>query len=80
MAQSITDALAEFLGPIMAAYCRIIDEGSPDMPVTIWFGGYKFETTLEAFKKLDQAHQAAFDRNLKTASRRRTKKAAGSFI
>ena len=80
MAQSVTDALAEFLGPIMASYCRIIEEGPGDMPVTIMFGGYKFETTLDAFKKLDKAHQAAFDRNLKTNATRHAKKAAGSLL
>ena len=77
---SPTEAIRDFLAPIMASYCRVIDEGSSDMPVTISFGGYKYETTLADFKALDKAHQEAFDRNEKAAANRRAKKSVGTLI
>lgn len=67
---SCKEALRRFLAPIMAKYCRIIDEGDPNMPVQIHFGGYVYETTLAEFKALDSAHKAAFERQVKASARK----------
>jgi len=72
MAKSCKQALTEFLGPIMADFCALIDEGPDDMPVKISFGGYEYETTLADFKMLDKAHREAFERQMK-AQERKTK-------
>lgn len=75
-AKPLFDAVRDFLGPLEAQYCRIIDEGSPDMPVTILLGNYKYETTLADIKALDRAYAAAFDARLK----RNEKKSKGSLL
>lgn len=69
-APTLFDAVRDFLGPLEAKYCRIIAEGSPEMPVTISLGNYVYETTLADIKKLDRAYAAAFDAKLKRAERK----------
>lgn len=61
-APTLYEAIRDFLGPLEAQYCRIIDEGSPDMPVTIMLGNYEYKTTLADIQKLDRAYAAAFER------------------
>lgn len=75
-APTMYDAIAGLLGPLSAEYARIIDEGNPDMPVTISLGGYKHTTTLAAIKALDRAYAAAFDAKCNRAA----KKARGSLL
>ena len=69
-APTLYDAIAGFLGPLSAEYGRIIDEGNPDMPVTVSLGGYKHETTLAAIKAMDRAYYAAFEAKLKRDERK----------
>jgi len=73
MTKSCKQALTEFLGPIMAKYCRLIDEYPADMPVKISFGSYEYETTLADFKMLDKAHSEAFERQMKAEERKAKK-------
>lgn len=75
-APTLYDAIAGFLGPLAADYARIIDEGSPDMPVTVFLGGYKHQTTLAAIKAMDRAYAAAFE----AKCARDAKKARGSLL
>jgi len=75
-ALTMYDALQGFLGPLEAEYARIIDEGSPDMPVVIKLGGYEHKTTLATIKQLDRAYAAAFDERC----RRSERKAKGTLI
>lgn len=75
-APTLYDAIQGFLGPLVAEYARIVDEGNPDMPVTISLGGYEHKTTLEAIKQLNRAHQAAFE----AKCARDAKKAKGSLL
>lgn len=77
---TLTDAIAAFLGPLMADYARLIEEGDPDMPVTICFGGYEHATTLGAIQSLDRAYADTFERNQRAACRRRDRKAAGRLL
>lgn len=72
MAKSPTlyDAVAGLLGPLCADYARIIDEGSPDMPVWINLGGNVHETTLATIQSLDRAYQHAFEVKAKRDERR----------
>lgn len=79
-APTLYDAVSGFLGPLAAEYARIIDEGSPDMPVTISLGGYKHETTLAVIKAMDRAHSAAFDAKQDRAVKRHAKRAVGPLI
>lgn len=60
-APTLYEAVQGFLGPLEAEYARIIDEGSPDLPVTISLGGYKHETTLATIQRLEKAYQHAFE-------------------
>ena len=64
------DALRGFLGPLEAEYARIIDEGSPDMPVIVKLGGYEHKTTLATIKQLDRAYAAAFDERCRRSERK----------
>ena len=75
-AMTLYDAIARFLGPLSAEYARIIDEGSPDMPVTVSLGNYKHKTTLATIKAMDRAYAAAFE----TKQNRAAKKAVGSLL
>ncbi len=69
-APTLYDALAGFLGPLVAEYGRIIDEGGADMPVEVRLGGYVHKTTLATIKAMDRAHHAAFEAKLKRDERR----------
>lgn len=69
-APTLFEAVQRFLGPLEAEYCRIIDEGSPDMPVTILLGNYEYKTTLADIKALDRAYAKAFDDKLKRSERK----------
>jgi hypothetical protein len=69
-ALTLFEAVQRFLGPLAAQYCRIIEEGSPDMPVTIMLGGYEYKTTLADIKALDRAYAKAFDDKQKRACRK----------
>lgn len=60
-APTLYEAVQRFLGPLEAEYAQIIDEGSPDMPVTISLGNYKHQTTLATIKALEEAYQHAFE-------------------
>lgn len=73
---TLYDAIAGFLGPLSAEYARIIDEGHPDMPVTVSLGGYDHKTTLATIKAMDRAYAAAFDEKCNRAA----KKARGSLL
>lgn len=75
-APTLFDAVSGLIGPLAAEYARIIDEGSPDMPVTISLGGYEHQTTLATIKALDDAHRAAFDAKCNRAA----KKAKGTLL
>lgn len=75
-APTLYGAIAGFLGPLSAEYARIIDEGNPDMPVTIRLGGYEHQTTLATIKALDRAYAAAFDAKCNRAA----KKSRGSLL
>ena len=61
---TLYEAIEGFLGPLMAEYARLIDEGNPDLPVIVKLGGYEHKTTLAVLKKLDRAHHAAFETKL----------------
>lgn len=69
-ALTLFEAVQQFLGPLEAKYCRIIEEGSPDMPVTIMLGNYEYKTTLANIKALDRAYAKAFDDKQKRAERK----------
>lgn len=69
-APSLYDAVAGLLGPLEAEYARIIDEGSPEMPVTISLGGYTHKTTLDTIQRLDRAYAAAFEAKIKRDAKR----------
>lgn len=69
-APTLYDAVAGFLGPLSAEYARIIDEGGPDMPVTIILGCHKHETTLAAIQEMDRAYAHAFEVKCKRAATR----------
>jgi hypothetical protein len=69
-APTLFEAVRDFLGPLEAKYCRIIEEGDPDMPVTILLGNYEYKTTLADIKALDRAYAAAFDAKEKRAARK----------
>jgi hypothetical protein len=81
---TLSDAMAAFLGPLHAEYCRLIDEWAHDAPVQIILGrgkgettgGYIFQTTMGAIQDLDRAHQAAFE----AKQNRAAKKAIGSLL
>jgi len=73
---TLYEAIAGFLGPLSAEYARIIDEGHPDMTVTVSLGGYEHKTTLAAIKAMDRAYAAAFDAKCNRAAR----KARGSLL
>ena len=75
-APTLYEAIQAFLGPLHADYCRIIDEGRPDMPVTISLGNYEHHTTLAVIKDLDRAYAAAFEAKLK----RDEKKSRGTLL
>lgn len=75
-APTLYEAVRDFLGPLEAEYCRIIDEGPEDMPVEISLGGYVYKTTLADIKKLDRAYAAAFEAKVK----RDAKKAKGALL
>jgi hypothetical protein len=59
---------------------RLIDESDPEMPMTISFGGYRYETTLGVIQDLDRAYAETFERNQKAACRRRDRKAVGRLV
>ena len=69
-ALTLFEAVRNFLGPLEAHYARIIEEGSPDMPVTISLGNYEYKTTLADIKALDRAYAKAFDDKMKRADRK----------
>jgi hypothetical protein len=73
---TLYDAVAGFLGPLCAEYARILDEGNPDMPVTVSLGGYDHKTTLATLKELDLAYCAAFEAKCK----RDEKRARGTLL
>lgn len=75
-APTLYDAVSGLIGPFAAEYARIIDEGSPDMPVTISLGGYDHVTTLATIKALDDAHRAAFE----AKCNRNAKKSRGTLL
>ena len=75
-APTLYDATAGLLGPLSAEYARIIDEGSPDMPVEIRLGNYVHKTTLRSIQELDRAYAAAFDEKCKRSER----KARGTLL
>lgn len=75
-APTLFDAVRNFLGPLEAEYCRILDEGSPDMPVTILLGNYEYKTTLADIKALDRAYAAAHDAKMARAA----KKSVGTLL
>lgn len=75
-APTLYSAVSDFLAPLMAEYARVIDEGADDMPVTISLGGLQYKTTLADLKKLDRAHQAAFE----AKEKRDAKKSRGSLL
>jgi hypothetical protein len=77
---ALIDAVGAFLGPIMAEYCRLIDEGDPAMPLTISLGGYQHETTLGVLQEIDRAYLAARERNDKATCTRRNRKAVGPLL
>jgi hypothetical protein len=67
---TLFEAVRDLLGPIMAEGCRVIDEGSDDMPVTITFGPCEAELTLADLKKLDRAYQQALHEKEQRAERK----------
>lgn len=67
---TLFEAVRNFLGPLEAQYCRIIEEGAPDMPVTILLGNYEYKTTLADIKALDRAYAKAFDDKQNRATRK----------
>ena len=69
-APTLFDAVAGFVGPMLAEYARLIEEGEPDMPVVIHIGSYEYKTTLKDIQDLDRAHTAAFEAKQKRAARR----------
>ena len=77
---TLIDAVRSFLGPIMAEYCRLIDEYDGELPVEIHFGGYVYKTTLQDFKDLDRALAKAQEKSEKAADARRKRKAVGTLI
>jgi hypothetical protein len=80
MAETLINAVGNFLAPIAAEYARIIEEGDPEAQMTIEFHGYRHHTTLGALQDLDRAHQRAHERNEKAAERRRARGAVGTLI
>jgi hypothetical protein len=75
-APTLYDAMAAFLAPLEAEYCRLIDECAADLPVTISLGGYKHKTTLKVIKDMSRAHHAAFEAKLT----RQERKARGTLL
>ena len=80
MAKTLTSSVRDFLGPIMAEYCRLIDEYSGDLPVEIHFGDHIHKTTLQEFKDLDRAFAQSLERAKKAAASRKARKAVGTLL
>ena len=62
---TLYEAVQCFLGPIMAEYCRIIDEGDPKAEVIVKVYGYEAKLTLGDLQKLDEAYRTEFYRREK---------------
>jgi hypothetical protein len=73
---TLYEAVQAFMGPIVAEYGRIVEDGQPDMPVRIILGGYTVEMTLADLQRLDRAYAQAFDQKLKRDER----KARGTLL
>lgn len=77
---TLFQAVGDFMGPLSAEYCRLIDEGDPDTPVIIKIGGYEHETTLKALKDLDRAYHRAHELKCAQDAARHAKKAVGNLV
>jgi hypothetical protein len=78
--KTLPEAVAAFLGPLMAEYARLIEESDRDTVVTIMFGHHGYRTTLGVIQDLDRAYAETFERNHKAACRRRDRKAVGRLV
>ena len=58
-APTLFEAVQLFLGPIVAEYARIIDEGDPEAECIVQVYGYKATLKLADLKRLDEAYSAA---------------------
>ncbi len=76
MSESLYSAVEAFMGPLMAAGCRVIEEGPDDMPITVTFGPCEVTLTLAALKRLDDAHASAQRKRWSAAQR----KSKGSLL
>lgn len=73
---NLSDAVRSFLAPIMAEGCRVVDDGHPEMPVTVSFGPCTVEMKLADLKRLSDAFRDWVDAN----ERRAEKRARGSLL
>lgn len=80
MSRNLSEAVADFMGPLVAEYGRLISEYDGELPVIIKFGGYEYRTQLSAFQDLDKAFQKNQEQSEKAAATRRKRKASGTLI
>jgi hypothetical protein len=64
------EAVQGFLGPIMAEYALLIEDGDPLWTVTVQVGSHPVEMKLGAIQALNRAHAAEFDRRQARAERK----------
>lgn len=76
MAESPTEAIRTFLGPLMAEYALLYYEAPRETEVTIAIGGYVHKTTVGAVRDLEAAMVAADERANKAAQTRSRKRRA----
>ena len=67
---TLYEAVQAFMGQIAAEYGRIVDEGNPEMPVTVSLGGYEVKMKLADIQRLDRAFMQAFDAKVKRDEKR----------
>jgi hypothetical protein len=64
-APSMFEAIQQFLSPIMAEACRIVDEGNPESDCMVSFLGFNVKMKLRDIQALDRAYAAEFHRREK---------------
>jgi hypothetical protein len=78
--KTLPEAVAAFLGPLMAEYAQLVECNDPETKVLLLIGTYGHETTLGVIRDLDRAYAETFERNQKAACRRRDRKAVGRLV
>lgn len=69
-APTLMEAVEQFMGPLLAEYARLIEEGDPDAQLVLEIQGYRYFTKLRDLQTLDRAHSAAWDARQKRRANR----------